>query len=150
MFNENETDIFGAIDKADARGQRNPYLVDGNYLLEIDKVQLKKARDKRTYYLVEAKILESDNNERPIGMMVTWMTDVDNDMGPINIKRFLAAVCGIDPNSEEANTQVTSASARLSVSDEQPLTGEKVYVSVVTITTRAGSTFSEHRWTPVA
>ena len=150
MFNENEEDIFASIDKVDARGQRNPYLIEGDYLLEVEKIQLKKARDRRVFYLVEAKILESNNAERPIGMTVSWMTDVDQDMGPINIKRFLAACIGIDPNSEEANTQVTSAAAKLSVSDEQPLTGEKVYVSVVATTTKSGKPFSEHRWQPVA
>lgn len=150
MFNDNADDnIFGSIDNADARGQRNPYLTDGNYLLQIKGCTLKKARTKRNFYLVEFTILESDNEERPAGMTVTWMTDVDNDMGPINIKRFLAAAAGIDPNSEEANKEITSKVAMLSVSSDQPLAGAQIYVNVQTVTTKAGSNFSEHRWQPV-
>lgn len=144
-----EEDWFAAIDEADAKGQRNPYLLKGQYLLQVQHIELKKARDKTVYYLVELKILWSDNPDRPEGMTVTWMPKTSSDMGPINIKRFLAACYGIEPNSDQANSEITRDVAAMSVSPEQPCTGIQVQAQCDDTTTRDGNPFLVVNWIPV-
>jgi len=152
MFvSDRNDDPFAEIDKANANGQRNPYLLDGQYHLKIEKCSLIKARNKDLFYLVEFEILGSDNDERPIGMKVSWMSKMNTDMGPINCKRFLAAANGLDPNSEAANTEITQEIARLSVDASQPLAGTELYAQAVTTAQKNDpeKTFTNIRWEPV-
>lgn len=144
----NPGDPFAAVDTVDAQGQRNPYLLEGQYLLKVERIELKVSRDRVQYYLVELSVVYSDNPERPQGMMVTWMTKLFSDMGPINVKRFLAALYGIDPNSEQANTEITSDVAKLSVSPEQPCVGMMIQAQCQMIETRANQPFLQVSWRP--
>lgn len=141
--------VFAGIDDVDPNGQRNPYLEEGSYVLEVESCRILDSRDKRTYYLVELKVIESDNDSRPADMMVTWMTDLDKDMGPVNVKRFIAAVNGIDPNSPQAKSEITEEICEFSISDDQPLKGMQVFCEVVKVETRQKTEFSEHRWRPL-
>lgn len=150
MFNERNDgdDPFASIDGADPSGQRNPYLLDGQYCLRIEKCSMIKSRQKKTFFLVECVVEFSDNPERPMGMHITWMTNLDSDMGPVNTKRFLSAANGLDPSSPEAKTEITGEVAKLAVSNEQPLRGTKVYAQAQSVKTRDGGDFTDVRWEP--
>lgn len=150
MFNQERNDPFAAIDTANARGQRNPYLLPGQYHLRIDKCSSFESREGKLFWLVELEILSSDNPERPAGLQVSWMTNLRKDMGPINVKRFLAAAMSIDPDSDAANTEITSDVARLAVSDDQPLHNLEIFAQCSAVTTREGGDFLDVKWLPVA
>jgi hypothetical protein len=148
MFSE-RNDPFAAIDTANARGQRNPYLLPGQYHLRIDKCSCFESREGKLFWLVELEILSSDNAERPAGLQVSWMTNLRKDMGPINTKRFLAAAMSIDPDSDAANTEITKEVARLACSKEQPLHGLEIFAQCASVTTREGGDFLDVKWLPV-
>lgn len=145
-----EEDMFSSIDKASAGGQRLPYLVEGQYLLEVEVIRAFRSRNKDSFYIVEFLILQSDVEERPVGLRASWMTKMNSDMGPVNIKRFLGAAVGLTV-VEEIDREVTSDVARFSASDEQPMTGVQVHCQCTKITTKVEKKeFTEHQFAPVA
>lgn len=144
-----EDDPFAGVDSANAKGGRNPYLLDGQYMLEVLKIDMIKTRERKLFFLIEFKILTSTNPDRPEGLIVSWMCNMGNDMSAINIKRVVAAMSGIDPNSDEANTEITADVCRLAVSDEQPMTGQQVFAQAQTVKTKKNTDFLDVRWIPV-
>ena len=150
MFGPQQNDPFNAIDGADATGQRNPYLLRGQYLLRIVQCKSFESRQRKLFYLVELDVVQSDNHDRPEGMRVSWMTNLGLDMGPINVKRFLGAAMGMDPSDPKVNQEINSDVARMSVDDTQPLHGTLIYAQCSDITTKAGTPFLDVRWAPVA
>jgi hypothetical protein len=149
MFGTDRNDPFAAIDTANARGARNPYLLDGQYILKIHKCGMINGREGKLFFLAELDILASSNPDRPEGLRVSWMTNMKKDMGPVNTKRFLAAAMGIDPDSEDANKQITGDVARIAVSEENPLKDAEIAAQATTITTKAGDPFLDVKWQPV-
>lgn len=143
-------DPFAEIDSANANGSRNPYLLDGQFHLKIKKVQTFTSRQKVLFFLVEMEILASTNLERPEGMTITWMTKLTAEMGAVNVKRFLAAASGIDPDSPLANQEINSEVARYACSADQPLTGAELLAQCVTIQTKKGDPFLDCKWIPIA
>lgn len=141
-------DPFAGIDGADTTGQRNPYLLQGQYILRVQRVSHLRSRDGKLFFLTELEIVASDNPERPEGLVVTWMTNMLQDMGPINSKRFLAAVLGYDPEGDEANTEITAQVARVACSETNPLKGRQVRAQADNVKTRAGTDFLAVKWTP--
>lgn len=151
MFGDrNEEDPFASIDDVDANGGRNPYLLAGQYLLECDKLKVFTSKDGILYFLAELKILGSNNPERPEGLVISYMTKMKSEMGPINIKRLIAALNGIDPASPEANAEITGDVCKLAVSAEQPLKGFQVYAQATDSTSRDKNPFLDIKWIPVA
>lgn len=143
-------EFFSQIDQVSAGGQRLPQLVQGQYIVEINKIVFLISRPpKRTpLYIAEFTILESTVEERPAGMQCSWSTPMNIDMGPINVKRFVgaAAGCGL---VEEIDKTVTSHSCKYSASNDQPMKGVQVHIQVTMIKTKEGKDFPEHRFSPV-
>jgi hypothetical protein len=146
---------FFGVGKADAtssNGSRNPYFEAkskseaGRFLLEI--VALKLATRQGTYFIVEAKALESNVDACPTGETYSWVCDLLKDLGPLNVKRFLAAASGLDPKSKEANEEIDDKLAELSVGEEQPFSGERVVLRTRHIMTKADRPFTVHDWFP--
>jgi len=150
MFGQGQSrnDPFAEIDNVTTQGQRNPYLLAGLYLLQIQRTILFESREHKLFFLAELLIVESDNPERPPGMLCSWMTDMRKDMGPINVKRLLAAALDYDVESDEANEQITSDVARFAVSDAQPLRQREIYAQASDTTTRDNKPFLAVKWIP--
>lgn len=114
------------------------YLKEGVFRLEILKVVLKKTRKGVDSYIVEFKVHESDNPAHRPGSEVTWLVGFDKEPAMGNVKQFIATACGTTDLSG-----VDEATAELTVSAEQPLTGKFVRASAVNITTKAGRPFTK-------
>jgi hypothetical protein len=141
---------FAAIDDANVEGQRLPYLLEGQYVVEIDVIKTIDGRNDKLYYCTEFTIIESTNEQRPAGMRCSWLTDMGKDMGPINAKRFIGAVAGYT-TTEEMNANVTGEVCLLAASEENPCKGCRVHVQVTMVKTKTEKKdFSEHRWTTMA
>jgi len=149
MFGTERNDPFAQINSVSSRGARNPYLLDGQYHLRVEKCATLRSRDDKLFFIVELDILSSTNLERPEGLRVTWMTNLQRDMGPINTKRFLSAAMGIDPDSKQADEEITSDVARLAVGEDQPMKGMELYAQATTIQTKAGDPFLDVKWMPI-
>jgi len=140
--------FFANVNTADATsaGNRRPYFLEGTYRVRVVKCAAISSRTGIPFFIVEAEILESNHPERPPGMVCAQVIKMATDMGPINVKRFIAAANGIDPNSNEANEQVNEEVCEYAVSDEQPLTGIELGLQCVNTQTQRGTDFTIHHW----
>jgi hypothetical protein len=151
MFDRNTFDPFAEIDKADAAGARNPYLLPGKYLLKTKKLAVFMSREKKLLFLAEFLIEQSNNPDRPEGMTVSWLTPMVSDMGPVNIKRLIAALNGIATDDPRANTEITGEVTKFAVSDDQPLKDTQVWAEAANIVTKKKQEeFLVVNWAPVA
>lgn len=153
MFDEDDSagdEFFGQVDNVSAGGQRLPYLLPGQYLLQIDKIifMITRPPKRAPMYIVEFTILDSNTEERPAGMQVSWSTKLNIDMGPINMKRFVGAAVGFGL-VEEIDANIDSKICKYSTGGDQPFTAVQVHCQVSMTTTKEGKPFTEHRYAPV-
>jgi len=145
-------EFFAAVDDVSAGGQRLPYLEEGQYVLNIDKILFLITRPpkRNPMYIVEFTILESSNESRPVGMQCSWSTKLNIDMGPINMKRFVGAALGY-ASVQEIDASVDSKLCRYTTTDAQPFTGVQVHCQCRNIITQGEKKqFTEHRYSPMA
>lgn len=119
------------------------YLLQGSYLLEVQRVLLKDNRNGAKRFIVETKILESSNGERPAGIQASWIQKLDQDAAKPNIKRFIMAATGCKAD------EVTGPAVDSIVGVGNPLRGTKVRVQCEQVTTSKGAPFTKHRWMAV-
>lgn len=156
--------LFSSVEQADVTGG-GVYFLPGEYVVEIDKVKtVRSQRNNKDYWIVETTILESDNEERPADSHASQVVDISNIMGPVNIKAFVAAASGIDPQDPEVNEKLVATweeltEQELSIEqicelicdeDENPLQGLKLHLECRNIKTRStGNDFTKHFWSPM-
>ena len=139
---------FAKVDDVSSGGQRLPYLLDGLYVLQIDKIVFLLTREKVPLYIAEFTILESNNEARPVGMQVSWASKMNIDMGPINVKRFVGAAVGYS-TTEDIDANITADISKFSASRAQPFTGVQVYCQVRQVKTKKQTDFTEHLYSPI-
>lgn len=138
---------YGDVDNADATGNRNPYFVAGTYKCKIVAIREHTSRPpkKEPFYIIDAEILESDVESRPVGMVCSHMIKVNQDMGPINIKRFLLASNGLDPQNKDNNDLIGAKETIASV-EQKTEEGRILGLQCYTTETQGGSEFTVHQW----
>lgn len=140
--------LFSGINQAQV-GQGGVYFLEGLYSVEVLKVFTMTSRKREDLFIAECKVLESDNPERKPGMRASWIVNLKQDAALGNIKGFIAACNGIHPSDEdEVNEEVTEEAVEYAVSDDNPLKGTVLGLQAVGITTRAGTPFTLHKWSP--
>lgn len=151
--------LKGAKD-ADPRGgsgRRGKYInVAGSHVVEIETVKcfVSKQGNKRVNYVVEFRMLETDNEHLDVGEIYVWVHDLSNEYyGIENAKQFTCAVMGLDVESSDENVKdecnnVGEGDIKLTFSDEQPLAGEKVCLETYNTVTKAGKDFTVFKWQP--
>jgi hypothetical protein len=123
------------------------YFIEGHYQVEVVRVFTMRSRKKDDLFIVECKILESDNAERRQGMRASWVVNLKQEPALGNIKGFVAAANGIDPADEkQVNAEVTEEVVEFACGDDNPLEGTIMELECVAITTRAGNPFTLHKW----
>jgi hypothetical protein len=140
------------IDNADVTsnaGSRNPYFQPGQYIVEIRNIRFFRTRKGTDAALVMLNPLESDNEIVKPGVVHSWYCGFDNELGPLNFKRFLAAAYGLDPMDPEANARITYEVAEAACGTTQPLTGQPVGLTCHITKTQAQTDFTVHTWHPI-
>jgi hypothetical protein len=101
--------------------------------------------------IVEFKVLETNAEDLGVrvGATYAWVHNMLNKFfGAANTKQFVAAALGLDPSSAEARA-VSKDAVMEAWSEEQPLTGETLRLRTANKTTKGGSPFTTHTWSPV-
>lgn len=156
--------LFSKVADADVTGG-GVYFEPGQYRVEIEAVKtVRSQRNNHDYWIVECLIKDSDVESRPAGSRASQVVDIGNVMGPVNIKAFVAAASGIDPEDDEINEKLIAAweeltGQELSIEEicelvcdekENPLGGLELDLECRTIKTRAkGTDFTKHFWRPI-
>jgi hypothetical protein len=144
---------YGEINSGDQSfGARLPYLVDGDFNLEISKVQIRGRKE--PFYIVEVDVLESNTPDRPAGAKCVAMIDLTKvDTRGKHICSFIAAAFGYDPLTLPKNSVSTPWDGQSwndymnwTSSEQNPLAKRRVRCNVTTTKTQAGGDFSLHTW----
>lgn len=125
----------------DARvGGGGVYFLQGVYQVKIKKVWMQTSRKREDFFMIDAQIIESNNDKRTAGMTCTQMIKMSLDAALGNVKGFVAAAMGIDP--DEVDEEMCEAC----VEDDNPVADTIMNLEVVDIKTREGGDFSLHKW----
>lgn len=156
--------IFRGLGKAEVSGT-GQWFKEGNYLVKITGVKLVTGkRDNKDNFIIETEVLASDNDEIKVGAKRSQVIKMDGVMAFPNIKKFLAAVVGVDATVNDANEKIETAFAELVgrklsiediaeyvVSDENPLSDIELELECVNILTREKKQpFTQHNWKSVS
>lgn len=141
--------LFDGI--GDARpGGSNVYFLQGKYKVKLNKVFTYKSRKKDDLFIAECEILESTSDKRPADTKASWVVNLKHEAALGNIKGFIAAANGIDPEDEEkVNEEVTEEVVEYCVGLDNPLEDIVLDLVCTDIKTRAGNDFTLHEWTSV-
>ena len=132
------------------------YLQPGNYLVEVSDIkQQASSVGHQVFYIVEMKILESDNDELRPGMEPAWLVDLTmkyENLALGNVKAFLRAAYGTlaIAEGEEVPDQEDIGMDEAEASCTGILNGTKVYAKAFNITTKSGNPFTKVSWAPYA
>lgn len=139
--------LFAGIEEAEVGGG-GVYFLPGIYKIEVEKVFAKESRKGDALFIVETKILESDNEERVVGSTCSWVVAFKkHEAGLGNIKGFIAAANGIDPTDKvQVKAEVNQAAVEMACSEDNPLQGIVLPLECNLIKTRQGNPFTLHTW----
>lgn len=121
------------------------YVSPGLYKTKIIKVKQASTRNKRPFFVVEMKVLETSNEkDHPIGTDMSWMAMLDQDAALGNIRHFISVASNTPFN------EVTASDAEESCSEANPLQGVELRVMGVNILTKAKKDFTKVKFMPGA
>lgn len=116
------------------------YFKKGVYVVEVKAVKTGKTRKGVIFFVVECKILESDNPERTPGMSVSWMVTADKDAFLSNVRGFVAEATDVDFETvDEVDAEAVCAT-------DNPLEGLIISAEAVDVPTKAGSNYTRVTW----
>ena len=133
------TGLFSGIEQAKP-SKGGIYFEPGNYLVEIVECKGGKTFMKRPFFVVETKILESDNANRRPKTNCSWMAMLDQPSGLPNVKAFCAVAHGC------SDDDVDEAGVEHIISAAQPFKGKKMRVQAISIKTRENKDFTKIVW----
>ena len=162
---------FAGMTSGDQSGSaRHPFLsgekegdsYNGSYRLKVVGLKFLETRAHKMFYIIEAEIQESNQPDRPPGMVCSVFIDLGNrDTGPKHLAGFLASVFGYDPLQLPKDSPVApwadpsgqapswESVAQASIDPSQPLVGRELGCTVVQIKTGQGKPWSLHTWSPI-
>ncbi len=143
---------WGKASDAKASGDSLPTLPAGKHKIRITKVKDIESRKGNLLFIPEYEVLQTTNEEVKVGGFYSQVIKFNDDMGPINVKRFVLASEGYDPNDEKNENAIEDLEDVIEyiISDEQPLAGLEMEVTVdVIITQKEKKPFPKHIWHPV-
>lgn len=133
-----------------SRTNRLPYFEPGDYRVRVTRVKSYYSKDptkgRTLYFTIEAEILQSNQPQRPIGMLCSHVINISKEMGMQDMKRFVASANQLSPDNPDNNARVNAGVIQDVVGTEQPLAGVEMLLHCYATSTRNGGTFTVHRW----
>lgn len=158
--------IYDGIEGVAPAGKGGQYFKPGKYRVEILAVkEVKSQAGGQVFFIIETKVLRSDNAEIPVNAERSQVIDIGKKMGLPNIKAFVAAASGFDPSNADTVTHEVeeywskmigeslsfSKICELIVSDANPLASIEMDLDCVNVKTREKKEdFTKHVWSPRA
>lgn len=138
-------------------------LTPGNYVLQVQEVkEIQGQNNSGTFFIVELKVLQSDNPAHPVGQAVGQVIRLDvkfadGPNGPkADVKAFAAAAMGISPANEAArmNHEIQPAVITGLLHETQPVRGHvlraNVYAKMPGANSKPGAQpFFKFNWEPI-
>lgn len=168
--------IFGGVADAKVNKTGNYFLTrsdggPGRYMVEIQCCKtITSQRDRTLFAVIEGRVKASTVPEVKVGDERTQLIEIGTTMGPINLRKFVAAALGVDPYGkhddvtiaiERAGSDLLGRRATVEAvcewifGDENPLgvskpgeSGVEVGLETKSTKTKKGSDFTVHEWHP--
>ena len=136
------------------------YFKPGNFLVKIEAVKEQESqKESKIWFIIETKVLESDNPDVKVGGDYSQVIDTTNVMFLPNVKGFMAAVSGVEASSETINEEIEKywegvmgeyvsfeRVCELVASEGNPLQGIEIELQCVEIRTKDDRPFTRHIW----
>lgn len=120
------------------------YIKQGVYRLQIEAVKAILTRQKKQAFVVEVKVLESNNPERAAGSLCTYMVTMDKEPALGNVKQFLETIMKPEQlDFSKLSEEQCDAVCEGVCAEKNPLRGRIVRASCVDIKTKAGRDFTK-------
>lgn len=162
---------FKKLNQADASGDKKPWFEPGHYQVRIAKCKAFDDRRGNPLCVIEAEVLESDNDVVKVGGTYSQIIKMNQDMGPINLKRFLIAawggdaskkensefehflehVCEMDPKEVAENDDIKDwddFAGDMFDDEEEPLVGTEMPLHCILEKKQDGDPFTRYAWQP--
>jgi len=99
--------MFDGIEEATVT-QGGSYFKPGLFKVQLTAVKEQDSTKDpgKKFFIVETLVLESNNPEVPVGKERSQVITMGQTMSLPNVKAFMAAVSGVDPNSDTVNEEV--------------------------------------------
>jgi hypothetical protein len=131
--------LFSKIKEASVN-QGGVYVLPGKYRVRVESCKIGETRKGEAFFVTDLKILESDNEERPVDSHMSYMVMSSWDSFESNVKAFIMGVMGCE--EEEVDEDM----AENAIGEEQPLAGEIVKIEATNVKTKSGGDFTKCRW----
>lgn len=120
---------------------KNTYVGPGRFRVELIKVKSGETRQKIENFIVELRVVESDNPANPVGSLMDWYVNMAWDSSDGDVAKFLMTATG-DP--QEALTEEV---VKFITSDAQPLKGTILQIGAYNKVTKGkGGNFTVVGW----
>lgn len=144
--------LFDNIGNTTASGGGGVYFKDGKYRCKIISADAKVSRKREDLVIIEVEILEvlsGDDASNMVGSRPSQVVNFKHDAALRNVKNFLCAAAGLDPNDEAQQARITPAIAeKLTDPKDTELNGVEVICTATTIITKSNNPFTLHAWSP--
>lgn len=152
--------LYGDIKDASV-SRSGQYFKEGHFLVKIDAVKEQESQvGNKLFFIIETTVLESDNPYVKVGGHYSQVIDTGNVMFLPNVKGFMAAVSGVDANSDTHNDEIEKywegvmgehvpfeRICELVTSEGNPLEGIEIELECVEIITKKEKKpFTRHNW----
>src|SRR5262245_29083972 len=116
------------------------YVEPGVYRVQVQHVKKGRTRTAKDFFVVEMLIMESNNDKRKPGTVMSWMVTLDKEPALGNVKQFVSTATGCEMD------EVDEAGVEEIVSERNPLEKTILRISAVEIMTKANRPFTKVRW----
>lgn len=148
---------WGKVGEAKASGDSLPNLLAGedigtrgDFLVRITNVKDVDGRSGDLFFIIEFEVLRTSHDSAIVGRQYSQVIKYNQEMGPTNVKRFILAANGLDPQDEENEDSCGEDEVEFVLSEDQPLVGIEIELSCEVIKTKnKGTPFTKHTWHPV-
>ena len=144
---------MGDVSVGDVTARTLKITVLGEHLVRVEEIKIEDSSQiNATYFVVGFRVVETTASaEVKIGELYSWTCDLlkrfgKKQVGKAHAKRCLAAIAGLDPDSEEANA-ISGADFDEATSEDQPYTGRLVRVRTEPRKTKPDESGLSRPWT---
>lgn len=122
----------------------------GEFHVRLSKIKDIEGRSGDLFFIIEFQVVKSSHADVMEGRFYSQVIKYNQDMGPVNVKRFVLSANGLDPNDEENEDEVDGDATEYVLSEDQPLEGLEMDLSCeVVLTKKKKEPFTKHTWHPI-
>lgn len=144
---------FSKVAKADVNGG-GKWFVEGSFIVRVEKLKEVQSRQNDDLLFVECTVVETSTPKNDVGTRASYCMKINSDSFGGNMKAFVAATQGIDPEDSEELDKIPDDEweplCEYAVHKDQPLRGTYLQLTTMEIITKKEKKpYTVHKWGPI-